>query len=117
MEASAPSGAKRFCSSISVTKPRRLKLIRDQCVPSGVVQSDTCPCRDAPFEDVSAHTFASAGGLASCSGGTCAAAGAASNRTVRHSILRIIGFPLDRSPPVWAAHDMDIIPAACKQSH
>src|SRR3569832_2378491 len=94
-----------------------MKLMLDQCVPSGVVQSDTCPCRDAPFDDVRVQTFASAGGLASCSGGTCAAAGAANNSTVRHRILRIMDFPLDRSPPMGAAHDMDTIPATCKSFH
>ena len=60
-----PSFANRFCSSISVTKPRRLKLKRDQCVPSLSVQSEVWPWRETPLLEVSVHTFASAGGFAS----------------------------------------------------
>src|SRR4051794_41947075 len=105
MICSEPSGAKRFCSSISETKPRRLRLYRDQCVPSGVVHSDTWPCRAAPPLDVIAHTFASAGGLGSCfvgvpAGGASANVGGAKRETAKAAKIFFIGFvPFFPPPP------------------
>jgi hypothetical protein len=93
MLCSVPSGAKRFCSSLSDTKPRRLKLKRDQCVPSFAVQIETWPWRETPLLDVSVQTFASAGGLASWSSGICAEAGATKSMVARNAALRIMVFP------------------------
>src|SRR5262245_9327214 len=70
--------------------------MRDQCVPSGAVQSEICPWRDAPFEDVSVQTLASAGGLGRCgSARVSAIAGPARSMADRYRTLRIMEFPLD----------------------
>src|SRR5437773_8664573 len=85
-----PSAAKRFCSSTSLTKPRRFMLKRDQRVPSRAVHIETCPWRAAPPLEVIVHTFASAGGFASCSTGVCAKAGETKKARREEASMRII---------------------------